>query len=174
MKTINKTNFFKHTFCEFTKVKDFEFPENTHYKSKSNSFYFYTDKGVYRKSNHWGRVANCRWKLIANDNFKNQAYHAGFAKWTDFYPLNETEKQFYIAVDFKSKTVNFHHKETNKEAFLFFAETAQKKVIQIRKLLLDDKWANYFDEEISVLRKEIVFELINSNKSLQEIKNAMR
>lgn len=151
-------------------MNDFVFPENTHYKSKSNSYYFYTDKGVYRKSNHWGRVANCRWRLLSDEKIKNQNYYVGFAKWIDFYALNEAEKQFYIAVDFKNKTVGFHHKATKEDAFLFFAETAQKKVTQIRKLFVDEKWANYFEEDLETLQKKIITTYINSNKTLQEIK----
>jgi len=170
LKSYNPTNFFKHTFCEFTKVIDFEFPENTHYKSKSNSFYFYTDEGVYRKSNHWGRVANCRWRLLSDEKIKSKNDYIGFAKWTDFYALNEAEKQFYIAVDFKNKQVNFHHKANKEDVFLFFAVTAQKKVSQIRKLFVDKKWANYFEEDLEVLQKKIITTFINSNKTLQEIK----
>ena len=172
LKTYNKSNFFKHTFCEFRKVESSFFKENKfHFKSKAGSQYFYTEKGVYRYSNHWGRVANCRWRLFSDEKIKSQNFYVGFAKWCNFYPLNEKEKQFYISVDFENKMVDFHHKETNKEAFLFFAETAQKKVIQIRKLLNEDKWATYFEEDISVLRINIINEYINSNKSLQEIKN---
>ena len=172
MKIINKNNFFKHTFCEYKHVEQTFFNENrVHFRSKSGSKYFFTDDGVYRYSNHWGRVANCRWKLTSNEKLKNQNYYVGFAKWTDFYPLNETEKQFYISVNFESNKVDFHHKETNPEAFLFFAETAQKRVIQIRKLLADDAWAKYFKEPIEVLREKIIYELCNSYKSLQEIKS---
>ena len=45
MQIYNQTNFFKHTFCEFQEVDKFKFPENTNYKSKSESTYFYTDEG---------------------------------------------------------------------------------------------------------------------------------
>jgi hypothetical protein len=174
LKTYNPTNFFKHTFCEFTQVIDFKFPENTYYKSKSESFYFYTDEGVYRKSNHWGRVANCRWRLLSDEKIKSQNDYVGFAKWTDFYALNEAEKQFYIAVDFKNKSVDFHHKGTKEDVFLFFAATAQKKAAQIRKLFLNDTWANYFDEDISTLRSQIISIFINSDKTLQEIKRSFK
>lgn len=171
MKTYSKTNFFKHTFCEFQKVETSFFNENKfHFKSKANSQYFYTDKGVYRYSNHWGRVANCRWRLLSDEKIKNQNFYVGFAKWTDFYSLNETEKIFYISVDFENKTVDFHHKTTKENVFLFFAETAQKKVIQIRKLLSEEKWAIYFDIDIELLQRKIITEYINSNKTLQQLK----
>ena len=171
MKTFSLNNFFKHTFCEFQKVNTDFFKENEfHFKSKAGSQYFYTEKGVYRYSNHWGRVANCRWRLLSNEKIKNQNYYVGFAKWTNFYGLNETEKQFYISVDFENNTVNFHHKATNEDVFLFFAETAQKRVSQIRKLFSNDQWANYFETDIEILRKNIINQYINSNKTLQQIK----
>jgi len=147
------------------------FDENQiHFKSKAGSQYSYTEEGVYRYSNHWGRVANCRWRLLSEDKLKNQNYYLGFASWTDFYALNETEQQFYISVDFENMEVDFHHKGTKEDVFVFFAETAQKRVIQIRKLFSDDKWAKYFDMDLNLLRRKIILDYMNSNKSLQEIK----
>ena len=175
LKTYNKTNFFKHTFCEFTEVNKNFFEQNpVHFKSKTGSFYSYTEEGIYRYSNHWGRVANCRWKLITAKKYKNQAYYSGFAKWSDFYALHESEKQFYISVDFDKKTVDFHHKENRENEFLYTSIEAQKKVQQIRILLKEEKWATYFDENIEVLRKKIISEFINSNKSLQQIKREQK
>jgi hypothetical protein len=172
LKTYSKFNFFKHTFCSYQKVNQDFFDENkVDFKSKAGSQYSYTEEGVYRYSNHWGRVADCRWRLLSEEKLKSQNYYVGFAKWTDFYALDETEKQFYISVDFENSLVNFHHKGTREDVFVFFAETAQKKVTQIRKLFLDDKWANYFDTDIDLLRKNIISEYLNSNASLQEIKN---
>lgn len=176
MKTFGKHNFFKHTYCEFVMQNDVDFfKEYTiHFKSKTASFYSYTKDGVYRYSNHWGRVANCRWKLIATNDFKNQAYHVGFAKWTDFYPLNEEEKQFFITVDFNSEKVTFQHQKERKDIFLFTSKEAKKRIGQIQTLFKEINWAKYFDDDIDELRKEIIYELINSNKSLQQIKNALR
>ena len=151
-------------------MPNFEFPSENTFKSKSDSHYFYSDDGVFRKSNHWGRVADCRWRLISENKIKSQNFYIGFAKWTDFYPLNEKEKQFYITVDFEKKIVNFHHKETKENVFLFFAETAQKRVEQIRKLLSDDAWTKYYEQNSNTLIKNIITQFINSNASLQEIK----
>jgi len=151
------------------------FDENlVHFKSKTGSKYSYTEDGVYRFSNHWGRVADCRWRLLSKEKLKSQNYYLGFAKWTDFYALNETEKQFYISVDFEKSIVEFHHKGTKEDVFVFFAETAQKKVSQIKKLLFEDKWAKYFDSDIHLLRENIISEYINSNKTLQEIKTLQK
>lgn len=173
MKTYNKFNFFKHTFCSYQKVSQDFFDENkVAFKSKAGSQYSYTEEGVYRYSNHWGRVADCRWNLFSEEQLKNQNYYVGFARWTHFYTLNETEKQFYISVDFEKSSVDFHHKGSREDVFVFFAETAQKKVAQIRKLFLDDKWATYFDTDVDVLRRSVISEYLNSNTSLQEIKSS--
>ena len=170
MKTYHQHNFFKHTFCEFTQIDDFDFPENTNYKSKSDSLYYYTKEGVYRKSNHWGRVANCRWKLLANENYKNQQIVIGFASWSSFYPINSSEKNFFIAVNYKTKTAFIQPKEKNSSTFLFSFTEAQKRIKQITNLFADNKWANYFDDDIDVLRFNIISEFISTNKTIAEIK----
>ncbi len=166
----NSTNFFKHTFCEFHQVDNFDFPENSNYKSKSESQYFYTNEGVYRKSNHWGRVANCRWKLIADDTYKNQNVVIAFAKWIDFYPINSTEKLFFIQVDFDVKTVKIHPKKKEIHHHLFSYSEAQKRIKQIRYLFTKDKWATYYNLPKDELIKEVITTFINCDKSLQTIK----
>ena len=174
LKTYTKTNFFSHTFCEFSQIDDFDFPEDTIYKSNSESMYFYTDAGVYRKSNHWGRVANCRWKLIATENYKNQTIVIGFAKWSDFYPIHSTEKTFFIEVNFDKKIAKIQsNKETNTKHLITFSE-ASKKLKQITYLFKDDKWARYFDIAINDLRFNIISELINTDKTLQQIKSEQK
>jgi len=175
MKIYTKHNFFKHTYCEFQEVSEDIFKDNTaHYKSKSDSMYHYTSEGVYRYSDHWGRVANCRWKLLANDNYKSQENHLGFAKWSDFYAINDTEKLFYLQVDFELKKVNFKHKALTEgtEVFLFTAQEAQKRQQQIRVLFKEVKWAKYYEQHIDDLREDIIYELISTNTSLKELKLA--
>lgn len=174
MKTYNKSNFFKHTFCEFTQIDDFDLPKKTVYVSKSNSMYFYTDEGVFRKSNHWGRVANCRWKLIANKNYKNQNTVTAFAKWDDFYPINSSEKNFYIDVNFDKKTVVIRPKKEKEVLYLFSLSEAQKRSKQIMHLFKNDKWAKYFDNDIEILRVKIISDFINSNLALSEIKRRFK
>ena len=176
MKTYTQHNFFKHTYCEFQEVSLAVFKDNpAHYKSKSDSLYHYTKDGVYRYADHWGRVANCRWKLNANSDYKSQQYHLGFAKWTDFCPLNNTDKLFFIEVDFKNQKVNFQHKQLAKKLpkQLFTALEAQKRVGQIRKLFEDDKWAKYYDMPINELRKKIVLLLITTTDTLQQVKKQL-
>ena len=180
MKTYNQYNFFKYTFCEFQQVDDFTFSKDENYKSKSESSYFYTEEGVYRKSNHWGRVANCRWKIAANENYKNQQIVIGFAKWLDFYPINSTEKIFFINVNFKEKTASLQTKDSEtakKEPFanhLFTFPEAQKRIKQITYLFKDTHWTKHFDLEIEELLFQIISKFITSNKTLQEIKRSLK
>ena len=174
MKTYNQTNFFKHTFCEFQQVDNFDFPEDNNYKSKSDSIYFYTEEGIYRKSNHWGRVANCRWKLISIENYKNQQIVIGFAKWIDFYPINSTEKIFFIDMNFEEKTVKLQSRKDKIKNHVFTFPEAQKRIKLIKHLLNDDKWAKHFDLEIEELRYKIFSEFMNSEKSLPEIKRSFK
>ncbi|WP_291138950.1 hypothetical protein [Flavobacterium sp. UBA7663] len=147
-----------------------------HYISKSGSGYYFTDEGVYRISNHWGRAANCRWRLISSSNSKinNSQIRTGFAKWTDFYPNNETENFFYVEVNFDTSEVNFQHKNNPKydeKAVLRNASETAKVIRQIKEILESDAWAKHLDvEDLEVLRKEIIWKLITTNTSLQTIK----
>jgi|TARA_B110000977_G_scaffold27400_1_gene34662 hypothetical protein len=172
VKTYNQSNFFKHTFCEFQEIDRFEFPEDTNYKSKSKSMYFYTDEGVYRKSNHWGRVANCRWKLVTDSKYKNQKIAIGFAKWTEFQPINAAEKIFYIDVDFDTKKAILQAKNKDTANHLFTFSEAQKRIQQINHLFRDDKWSKYFQTDLYQLSFKIISTFISSNLSLREIKRS--
>jgi len=174
LKIYSQYNFFEHTFCEFQQVDDFEFSENTNYKSKSESQYFYTDEGIYRKSNHWGRVANCRWKLISTENYKNQQIVIAFAKWSDFYPINSKEKLFSILVNFDTKSVKIQTKIKDNRNQLYTYSDAQKRVKQIRSLFKNDKWIKHFDLEKEKLEFQVISEIINSNKTLAQIKRSFK
>lgn len=170
LKTYNKTNFFKYTYCEFTEVDNFEMPEKNYFKSKSNSLYYFTEDGVFRKSNHWGRVASCRWRLTTKSVYKNQQTILAFAQWKDFYHLNEKEKKFYISINFKTKKIKIKISATDKAPFLFTLSDAQKREKEIKHLFKQVKWAKHFDQNLEELRSIISMKLINSNLSLQQIK----
>ena len=170
LKTYNKTNFFKHTYCEFLEVSNFEMPERNYFKSKSNSLYYFTEDGVYRKSNHWGRVASCRLRLNTKSVYKNQQTILAFAKWEDFYHLNEKEKLFYISINFETKKIKIKVSTTDKALFLFTLSDAQKREKEIKHVFKEVKWAKHFDQSIEELRYIISKKLINSNLSLQQIK----
>lgn len=176
MKKYHKYNFFKYTYCEFSLKEHAFFNDKTpHYKSKSGSLYFYTEEGVYRYSNHWGRVANCRWKIENVESYKNQQYYVGYAKWTDFYPLNNVEKLFYITVCFETQKAKINHVKNKDKTlhYLFTANNARKRVKHIQQLFKEERWAKYFNTDINVLRKQIILALIQSNKTLQQIKTEL-
>ena len=182
-KKYNKTNFHKHTFCEFIEVDANAIPNiEWHYKSKSGSGYCFTAEGVYRISNHWGRAANCRWRLIsrASSNtssrakINNSQHRIGYAKWTDFYPNNETENLFYIEVNFDTKEATFQHKDNPNYdgiAVLRNASETAKVIRQIKEILELDAWAKYLDvSDLEMVRNEIIQKLITTNIPLPTIK----
>ena len=171
----NKYNFHKHTFCEFVEINSTEIQGiEMDYKSKSGSGYCFTKEGVYRISNHWGRAANCRWRLISGIKSPNQKERIGYAKWSDFYPNNDLEKLFYIEVDFEKKEVTFQHKSNPKydgvAVFRNASETA-KIIRQIKELLIDDQWAKYYYfNDLEEARKTTIKQLIATNIPLAKLK----
>jgi hypothetical protein len=175
MKTYTKLNFHKHTFCLWREVPFAEI-ENLplSHKSKSGSGYVFKEVGVYRISNHWGRAANCRWRLIANEDFKSQQTKVGFANWFDFYPNDETSKLFFIKVNYDNVEVNFYHKVSpdyeENYALRNACETA-KTIKIIKEILTETAWSKYLQfDDLDELRKEIVWQLITTEKSFLEIK----
>lgn len=176
---INKINFHKHTFCIFHEVHSDAMREfKPNYKSKSGSWYYFTQDGVYRLSNHWSRVANCRWRLEANPQIPKKAssrMRLGFAKWTEFYPDNEQEKLYFITVDFDQQTAHYFHKQSSKyqnELVLRTAADAIKVVKQIRILLQESAWAKHLKKiDIAILRQQIITELMTTNRTFQAIRS---
>ena len=185
LKKYNKHNFHKHTYCVFKevgfdKVKDLK----PNYSSKSGSSYYFRDEGLYRVSNHWGRAANCRWKLdssTVNDDenmkqvqIKQVQIKVGYAKWTDFYPNNEQENLFYIEVDFEAKTVDFLHKnnpEYDGKLVCRNASETAKRIKICKEVLLEVKWCKYLEfNSIEELREEVVYGLLYTNASFITIK----
>ncbi|WP_245949206.1 hypothetical protein [Lutibacter citreus] len=149
---------------------DFFNQKSVHFKSKSGSSYFYTKEGVYRYSNHWGRVANCRWKINDVKEYKNQNYYVGYANWGDFYSINTNEKLFYIDVVENNPQLFVCDKAESSKHFLMTLEFAIKRIKQIKELYKDYKWAIYYNENIDVLRTKLVYKLVNSEESIQVIK----
>jgi hypothetical protein len=175
MKTYHCKNFHKHTFCLWNEVSQVTFElEKPQFKSKSGSDYFFTDEGVYRSSNHWGRAANCRWKLIPLSKYKNQETKIGFARWTDFYPNDETANLFFIEVNFELKTIDFYHKDMpfyDGKAVLRNASKTAKTIKTIKQILNEEEWAKYFKfEDLEVLRTNLINFLLFTTLSFSEIK----
>jgi hypothetical protein len=174
-KIYKKHNFHKHTFSiwkevPFTQVADLKIS----YTSHSGSQYIFTTEGLYRISNHWGRVGNCHWRLIPLATFKSQHNIVAFANWVNFYTNDDTSKLFYIKVDLEMMEVNFYHKQSADDQgniVLRNAKETAKIIRTIKEVLTETDWAKHLQfESLEVLRKEIVTELVESNKSFLEIK----
>jgi hypothetical protein len=175
MKTYNQNNFHKYTFCLWKEVSQADFElQQPQFKSKSGSEYYFTKVGVYRISNHWGRAANCSWRLIPLANYKSQQTKIGFAKWTDFYPNDETANSFFIKVDYENKKVDYFHKELpsyDGKAILRNASETTKTIQTIKQVLNEEGWAKYLVyEDLERLRRDIVEQLVHSNLNFNEIK----
>ncbi len=169
-----KLNFHYRTFCIFAAV-DLEVIKDLkpNFKSKSGSSYYFTEVGVYRLSNHWGRAANCKWRLISDAKNTNRT-KLGFANWNTFYPDNDFEKLYFIEVDYDKQSVNYFHKKNENylsDKILRTSTETTKRIKQIRILFQETAWTKHLkDENPEVLRKEIIYKLITSTKSFQEIR----
>lgn len=172
-KEYNRYNFFKHTFCEWKSVDDFS-ERKEDYNSKSGSRYFFTSEGVYRISNHWGRAANCRWRLLTSSK-KSQVHQVGYANWSDFYPNNDTDLFYFIEVDWQSRLVRYQHKYNDKKKTHTYRSALEtvKRIKLITTVLDSEIWAKYLDyEDIEEITRFFVARLIATNESLIEIKKA--
>lgn len=166
----NKHNFFRNTFCEFTQIDNFDLKGKTpDYKSKSGSNYYFTNEGVYRVANHWGRAANCRWRLLPNSNYKNQTIICAFANWTDFYPNDETQKWYFI--DYNGSEILFQHKNSIKfkNQVLRNAKETQKRIQELKKIIETNNWFTYLIGEIEVIRMALIHDLIFTDKPLFQL-----
>ncbi|MBF4494505.1 hypothetical protein IRZ83_18455 [Flavobacterium sp. JLP] len=172
-------NSFKNTFCVFHEVLANEIEGlKKQFESKAGSTYYYTEAGMYRVSNHWGRLANSKWRLIARDVDPEASGESktkiGFAAWNEFYADNAEEKLYYIEADFEKNTVTYQHKKNpnyDSKAILRTSFETTKRIKQIRNLQQLTSWAKHFDyDDIADLRKKIITELIFTEKTLEEIK----
>jgi len=175
-KIYNRTNFHRHTFCVFKEVNLSELAGlKPNYTSKSGSSYYFSDNGVYRVSNHWGRAAKCKWRLQALTNSSSDRTKAGYANWTEFHPDDDVRKLYFIEVDFDTNTVNYNHIGTNPGvlSMLRTASETAKRIKQIRLLIKSDEWAKHLDfDDLEDARKQIIQELIMTDMTLQELKKA--
>ena len=166
---------FKNTFCVFhEKALSVLEGMEVQYDSKSGSKYFYTKDGMYRLSNHWGRLANSKWRLEPLENETDSKFKVGFAAWNEFYPDNQEDKLYYLEANYIKNTVHYQHKNNpiyDSKAILRTGFETAKKIKQIRNLFSLTSWAKYFEyTDIEALRKAIIIELLASNKVLEAIK----
>jgi hypothetical protein len=170
---------FKNTFCVFQEVL-LEAIQGlkVQYDSKSGSTYYYTKEGMFRLSNHWGRLANSKWRLEPMEPETESKFKLGFAPWTNFYPDNADEELYYLEANYIKNTVNYQHKNNpnyDKKAILRTSFETTKRIKQIRNLFNLTSWAKYFDyEDLDLLRQQIIDELIFTNKTLEEIKREIQ
>lgn len=172
-------NSFKNTFCVFKEVTLNEIETlEVQFQSKSGSAYYYTPLGMYRLSNHWGRLANSKWRLFPLNPETNSKTKLGFALWENFYPDNSSEELYYLEVNYTTNTVNYQHKNNpdfDHKAVLRTSFETTKKIKQIRNLFNLTSWANHFEyDDIDDLRKRIIESLIYTNQSLDEIKRKIQ
>lgn len=173
IKKYTKNNFFKHTFCDWKLANEVPKPK-ADYISTSGSHYFFTEDGVYRIANHWGRAANCRWRLLSS-NKASQYNQIGFANWTDFYPNNDTDLLYFIEIDWNTRKVRYQHKFADKKTGTLYrsALITAKRIQLIHTILENTTWAKYIDyEDLEELTHFVVNRLINTNESMLQIKQA--
>lgn len=168
-------NTFKNTFCVFT-----EQPLSAlkglpvQFESKAGSRYYYTKQGMYRLSNHWGRLANSKWRLISNLPETTSKLKLGFALWSTFYPDNTVERLYYLVANYDEAKISYEHKNNplyNGHAVLRTSYDTTKRIKQARNILELTSWAKYFEfSDITILRKNIIEALILTDDTLEEIK----
>lgn len=171
-------NSFKNTFCVFNEVENEAINGlKIQFESKAGSIYYYTEKGMFRQSNHWGRLANSKWRLIPLKEETNSKFKLGFASWDSFFPDNKEDKLYYIEADFENNTVTYQHRNNSNfdgKAILRTSFETTKRIKQIRNLQQLTSWAKHFDyDDIQVLRQNIITKLIFTEKSLEQIKREL-
>lgn len=176
MKIYHRNNFFKHTFCEWKEIPlSFIAGKKPNHQSKAGSQYYFDEEGVARYSNHWGRAANCRWRLLS-DNKNSNGYYLGYAKWSDFFPNNENERLYAIIYDKKENYVTFQHKGCLNDVDTVFrtAEETGKRISKIKEILSTDSWFKYFENiEKEEAREFLVNNLIFTNEDFNTLRKRL-
>ena len=167
----NRFNFYKHTFAIFNKVAVPDDFEKAQYISKHGSQYLFTDEGVYRYSNHWGRVGNCRWRL-ENIDFKQQTNYWGFCSWEHFYNNDEGLPLYFIEKNNENNFSYNHKNNTNNNSFIFRSAADTAKILKkINELQQDRSWAKHLNyADYDELLNYFIGQLIETNKSFIKIK----
>jgi hypothetical protein len=171
-------SFFKNTFCEFEEVT---LQKVAHlipdFTSSSGSAYYYTPEGVYRVSNHWGKLAHSKWRIIPINPLKINKIQCGFAFWNQFYPDEPLQKTYFIQVDYTHNEVFYRHKnhpDYHPQYILRTAKETQKRIKQIKNILLLNNWYTYYtDVSKEHLQKEIIRLLITTSNTLEQIKKTV-
>lgn len=131
---------------------------------------------MYRFSNHWGRLANSKWRLIPLEITTDSKFKVGFAKYENFYPDNDVDAIYYLEYNSENETINYNHKNNpdfDGKAILRTTFETRKRIKHARNILTLSSWAKYYETDIDLLRIEIINELIFTDKTLDEIKSPL-
>lgn len=167
----NRFNFFKNTFAVFTITNQPNDFVKANYVSKHGSSYFFTNDGVYRYSNHWGRVGNCRWRL-ENIDHKQQTNYWGFCSWQHFYN-NEEGLPLYFIEKVGENNYSYNHKKNGEQHNVVYrsaADTAKilKKIHEIQE---NDSWAKHLNyDDYNKVQEYFIDQLVSTNKTFIKIK----
>ncbi len=169
--SFNRRNFHQHTFCLWLERPKTEIEDRVaDFTSRTGSRYFFDETGVYRLSDHWARVANCRWRLEGGEA---RGQRLGYAKWTDFLPDDDDQRLYWIAVDFDRKEATYHHRDQGiVNGWLRTAPQTIRRMREVRKILCTDEWAAYLDGDVEQTRREWVSELIQTDRTLAAIRTS--
>lgn len=167
----NRQNFHRHTFCIWQERPlsdiDGRLPQHS---SRTGSQYYFNEEGVYRLSGHWARVANCRWRLEGKEG---KGTRLGYARWTDFLPNNDTERLYWIEVDFERKEASYRHRDQGEvKGLLRTAADTIRRMREVRKILHTDDWAAYVNGDAEIVRKQWIQELVETDRPLVHIRTA--
>ena len=156
----------KNTFCIFTEFELEAIPNGLpNFQSESGSSYYYSDKGVFRLSNHWGRAGNSKWRLLPLEIYKNlptRRKKLGFANWNDFHQDNSTEKLYFIELDFKNEEIHFNHRNNliqNQEVVLRNSFETSKIIKKIRTYYKSNSKFKHFENETEI--EQFLLQMIN-------------
>lgn len=171
-------NSLKNTFCVFYERELIEIKEiKPDFESESGSAYYYSEFGMYRLSNHWGRLANSKWRIVSEKDTNESKVKLGFAKWSDFYPDNKKDLLYYLDFDAVKKEILYQHKNNPNYdgiAILRTSEETMKRIKTARNILNLSNWAKYFENwEIDELRVVVINKLIYTNYTVEKIKQEL-
>lgn len=172
------SNTLKNTFCIFYEREVSEIAGmQPDFESDSGSTYFYTEYGMYRLSNHWGRLANSKWRLLLKNDTNGSKVKLGFANWVDFYPDTKTDLLYYLDFDVVQREISYQHKNNpnyDGKAVLRTSDATMKRIKTARNILNLSNWAKYFENwEVEVLRLMVINQLIHTNKTIEQIKKEL-
>lgn len=172
MAQYDRRTFHKHTFCIWRETgRDAIAGRQPDFSSRTGSRYYFTDEGVYRWSDHWARVANCKWRL---EGKTHRGFRLGYARWEDFHSDNEQEKLYFISID--EDKAEYVHKAVREpgRALIRTATATAKRLREARRILETDDWAAYYTADIAALRAVILPKLIETDLTLAQIRASLR